>query len=101
MNSSHSKLQKLAAQIYPLLNLLYTEEVATQLVSQILQVLEDSLAPSTDEDFGKWNQNNVQIITYGGSLVQPDRHHCGAFSIGKWKILSNGCAVFQTAQRLQ
>ncbi|MGK7933059.1 MAG: sugar phosphorylase [Microcystaceae cyanobacterium] len=72
MSSSDPQFQKLSTQIYPLLKLLYGKETATSLVSKIFEILKPDFAPSTDEDFGKWSQNNVQIITYGDSLVQGE-----------------------------
>jgi sucrose phosphorylase len=70
MSSSDTQFQKLSSHIYPLLKLLYGEETATQLVNKIFDILKPDFAASNDEDFDKWNQNNVQVITYGGSIIK-------------------------------
>ncbi len=56
----------------PLLATLYPSPDKEKLLTQIYSLLQDSFAESVAEDFHKWNQSNVQLITYGDSIIDND-----------------------------
>lgn len=60
-------------QLKPLLDIIYPEDVAARLATEIFDLIQGALGPSGQENLRKWNHNNVLLITYGDSLVDGDR----------------------------
>jgi sucrose phosphorylase len=52
-----------------LLGELYGEEKTQELLDTIYQLVQDKFAPSMAVDWYKWSENNVQLITYGDSII--------------------------------
>lgn len=54
--------------ITPLLETVYGDEIATQLIDDLYNIVCDSIAPDVSENLHKWSQDNILLITYGDSI---------------------------------
>lgn len=69
MTDTTQHYQYLSQRVHPLLKLLYGEEIAIQLIDKIYHLLKADFASSFVENLHKWDQNNIQLITYGDSII--------------------------------
>ncbi|MDJ0536748.1 MAG: sugar phosphorylase [Xenococcaceae cyanobacterium MO_207.B15] len=61
--------QYFSVKIKPLLGKIYSDkETVNRLVGQIFSLLEEHLCDSVSENFNKWSQNDIVMITYGNSI---------------------------------
>ncbi|WP_017658543.1 sugar phosphorylase [Baaleninema simplex] len=60
--------ETLERRIQPLLEQIYSEQDALALLERIYDLVCEDIAEFVDEDFGKWSQKNILLITYGDSL---------------------------------
>ncbi len=65
--------QYFSAKIKPLLGKIYQDqETVNRLVEQIFFLLEEHFSDSVTENFNKWSQNDIVMITYGNSICAED-----------------------------
>ena len=62
--------QYLYLKIEPLLNKIYPKPIREKLIQQIYELVEKDFASAVAEDFNKWSENNILLITYGSSIIQ-------------------------------
>jgi sucrose phosphorylase len=72
MSKHQKKFDTLCQRIHPLLDSLYPPEQVQYILDRLQPLLKKKLSTSIDENLNKWSENNVQIITYGDSVIQPD-----------------------------
>ncbi len=64
----NDKFQYFNLKIQPLLKKLYQQPTRGRLIQEIYSLLYYHFAASVAEDFHKWSENNIQLITYGDSI---------------------------------
>ena len=57
-----------SSRVKSLLNRIYKAAVIDDLIEKLFSLLEPHLGESDKEDFDKWSENNVLLITYGNSI---------------------------------
>jgi sucrose phosphorylase len=73
MSQTNKQFDYFSLRIKPLLAVLYDKETAESLVKQLYVLLEKHFADSNGENLNKWTENNVQLITYGDSIVERNK----------------------------
>lgn len=68
MTKSYLQFKYFCLRIKPLLEKLYSKEVQEKLLDKLFFLIQDYLADSPEENFNKWSEDNVQLITYGDSI---------------------------------
>ncbi|AFZ35569.1 Sucrose phosphorylase [Stanieria cyanosphaera PCC 7437] len=71
MTVSIEQVKHFSWKVKPLLQRLYGKEAAEKLVDKIYLLLAEHFAPLKEENLNKWSQNNVLLITYGDSVINP------------------------------
>ncbi|HEY9817577.1 MAG TPA: sugar phosphorylase [Candidatus Obscuribacterales bacterium] len=71
-NQPADRYPYVARRIRPLLEAVYLENQVDILTDRIYGLLEEHFAASMDENFQKWSEDNVLLITYGDSVYTPD-----------------------------
>ena len=71
-NSSESQFNLFATRIEPLLSLVYQPEIISSLTNQLFELLQPYLQHTSQEDWRKWNHDNILMITYGDTIVSQD-----------------------------
>ncbi|MBR8827488.1 MAG: alpha-glucosidase C-terminal domain-containing protein [Gomphosphaeria aponina SAG 52.96 = DSM 107014] len=66
---SNQLLEHFSARVKPLLEKLYDQETQEKLLEELFLLLKEHFAPQMQEDRNKWSENNVQLITYGDSII--------------------------------
>jgi len=66
----NQKFEYFSARIKPLLEKIYDQDTQEKLLKQLFDLLEEHFAPQMKEDLHKWSENNVQIITYGDTIIR-------------------------------
>ena len=61
-----------ATQVTPLLSKVYPAAVIDSLVERLFNTLQPYLHQSGEENWRKWNHDNILMITYGDSIVSQD-----------------------------
>lgn len=70
MIEADRQYEHFSLRVTPLLKSLYDEQIVEWLADKLYFFLQGSFANSLAEDFNKWSENNVQLITYGDSIIQ-------------------------------
>ncbi|MGF1525159.1 MAG: alpha-amylase family glycosyl hydrolase [Leptolyngbyaceae cyanobacterium] len=61
-----------ATQVTPLLSKVYPQAVVESLIERLFDLLQPYLHQSGEENWRKWNHDNILMITYGDSIVSQD-----------------------------
>jgi sucrose phosphorylase len=69
--NTHDRFIYFVKRLQPLMERVYGKAVAEPLVEKMFALVQPQLAAYIDEDLNKWSQNNVLLITYGDSVIQP------------------------------
>jgi sucrose phosphorylase len=72
MTEANKSFDYFSIRIKPLLSALYDRETTKTLLEQLYYLLKEDFADSVSENLNKWTENNVQLITYGDSIVYED-----------------------------
>ncbi|MEA5462694.1 alpha-amylase family glycosyl hydrolase [Leptothoe sp. PORK10 BA2] len=64
--------EQFTSKIRHLLSRVYSEEQINTLLPKLYDLTKEHLKAYSKEDLGKWNQNNVLLITYGDSIRSDD-----------------------------
>lgn len=72
INQPADRYPYVARRIRPLLEAVYPENQIDNLLDRLYGLLEEHFAASLDENFQKWSEDNVLLITYGDSIYTPD-----------------------------
>ncbi|MDJ0715419.1 MAG: alpha-amylase family glycosyl hydrolase [Prochloraceae cyanobacterium] len=75
MSDRDKQFKYFSMRIKPLLEQIYDRETIETLLEKLFALLKDNFAQSWDEDLNKWSENNVQLITYGDSVVSNGEDH--------------------------
>ena len=67
-NRTSSQHTHFSQRITPLLQTVYDNDTTAHLVDALFAIVCDDMASNVAEDFNKWNQENVLLITYGDSI---------------------------------
>ncbi|MGJ3244562.1 MAG: sugar phosphorylase [Elainellaceae cyanobacterium] len=67
-DQSQMKRDYFSQRVRPLVEMVYEHEKCDELVDQLFSLVSGYMADSFEEDFNKWSQNNVLLITYGDSI---------------------------------
>lgn len=67
--TANLQYEQFCSRVHPLLQRVYSAEIADEVVETLFSLLEHYFATSAAEDFRKWNHNNVLLITYGDSIL--------------------------------
>ncbi len=70
MIEADRQFEHFSLRVTPLLKSLYDEQIVEWLADKLYFFLQGSFANFLAEDFNKWSENNVQLITYGDSIIQ-------------------------------
>lgn len=70
--TTSKQFERVTARIRPLLNRVYSADVAERLIDDIYALMEPYLCASGEENLKKWSHNNVLLITYGDSICSTD-----------------------------
>mgnify|MGYP006280230593 FL=1 len=68
------EFSRVSAKLKPLLLRVYPQDVVEDLIGKIFTLMQGCLCPSGEENLKKWNHDNILLITYGDSIVEPGRH---------------------------
>lgn len=71
-NAVDKQFELFAAQVYPLLSVTYPVESIGPLTQQLFDLLQPYLQQTSQENWRKWNHDNILMITYGDSIVSQD-----------------------------
>ena len=74
MIDSQEQFDHFSRRVKPLLDKLYEREKIPTILEKIFFLLQDRFASSWNEDLNKWSENNVQLITYGDSIVNNNNN---------------------------
>lgn len=72
-SQDNSAFRKFYKAFKPLIDKIYSETVATWLITEVFELIQKSLSPSGQENLKKWNHNDILLITYGDSIVDSQR----------------------------
>lgn len=64
--------EQFTAKIHPLLSRVYSAEQLEDLLPRLYDMTNERLQAHSQEDLGKWDQDNVLLITYGDSICSDD-----------------------------
>lgn len=67
------KFQYFYRKVEPLLEPLYEHPAREKLIREVYSLLQDNFAECVAENLHKWSENNVQLITYGDSIINDDQ----------------------------
>jgi sucrose phosphorylase len=70
MSAADKEFEYLSLRVKPLLETLYDKKAAAHLAEQLYFLLKEHFADRVDENLNKWTENNVQLITYGDSILK-------------------------------
>ncbi|MCU0534103.1 MAG: alpha-amylase family glycosyl hydrolase [Hydrococcus sp. Prado102] len=69
MSEANKQFDYFSLRLKPLLETFYDKKTVPHLIEKLYYLLKEDFADRTEEDLNKWTQNNVQLITYGNSIV--------------------------------
>ncbi|MBO9999545.1 MAG: sugar phosphorylase [Cyanobacteria bacterium SID2] len=68
MTQTPKRFDVFSLRILPLLTKIYGPQIASQLLDRLYNLVSEDFSDLVEEDFGKWNQQNILLITYGDTL---------------------------------
>jgi sucrose phosphorylase len=68
--SSTTSYKNFSIRIRPLLEIIYSQSVAGDILDKIFSLVEKYISESTEEDLNKWSEENIILITYGDSIYR-------------------------------
>ena len=71
----NKQYERLSSRVKSLLDRVYEAPVADDLMEKLFLLLEHHLGESGEEDFDKWSENNILLITYGNSICSEKDPH--------------------------
>ncbi|OKH23054.1 alpha-amylase [Hydrococcus rivularis NIES-593] len=70
MSEANKQFEYFSLRVKPLLETLYDKKTAAHFLERLYYLLEEHFADRVDENLNKWTENNVQLITYGDSILK-------------------------------
>ncbi len=71
----NKQYERVSSRVKSLLNRVYEPEVADDLMEKLFSLLERHLSELGEEDFDKWSEDNILLITYGNSICSEKDPH--------------------------
>jgi sucrose phosphorylase len=69
MSETNKQFEYFSVRVKPLLTTLYDTKTTEKLLKTLYSLLEGHFAERVEENLNKWTENNVQLITYGDSVL--------------------------------